>query len=268
MGVLDDIVAHKRGEVEARRAHRPLADLRLACRDLPPARDFTAALRPDAAQRVRLIAEVKRASPSQGVMRADLDPVAQARTYAAAGAAAVSVLTDARWFRGSLDDLIAVRAAAPVPVLRKEFVVDEYQLWESRAAGADGLLLIVAALDDARLKDLFHGAQGLGLHPLVEVHTRAELERAARLGAPVVGINNRDLQTLRTSLAPSLELLPLAPPGAVAVSESGIATREDVERVVAAGAHAILVGETLVRAPDVRAAVRELLLAPAPRTGG
>ncbi len=268
MGVLDDIVAHKRGEVDAQRARRALGDLQAACRGREPCRDFTAALRPGPGQRVRLIAEVKRASPSKGVMRADLDPVAQARTYAEAGAAAVSVLTDARYFHGSLDDLVAVRAAVAAPVLRKEFVVDEYQLWETRAAGADGVLLIVAALDDARLKDLFHSAQGLGLHPLVEAHTRAELDRAARLGARAIGINNRDLQTLRTSLQPSLELLPLVPPGAVAVSESGLASRADVERVVAAGAHAILVGETLVRAPDVRAAMEELLLTPSARAGG
>ena len=261
MGVLDEIVAHKRGEVAERRARRALAALRAECEARAAPRDFAAALRPGGGQRVRLIAEVKRASPSQGVMRADLDPVAQARAYAGAGAAAVSVLTDRKYFHGSLDDLVAVRAAVGVPVLRKEFIVDEYQLWESRAAGADAVLLIAAALDDAALKDLFHAARALGLHTLVEVHARAELERAADLGAPVIGVNNRDLQTLRTSLEPSLELLPLVPPGAVAVSESGLATRADVERVVAAGAQAILVGETLVRAPDVAAAVRELTLA-------
>jgi indole-3-glycerol phosphate synthase len=268
MGVLDDIVAHKRGEVQEHRARRTLAALQVECRGLPPARDFGRALRPGPGQRVRLIAEVKRASPSRGVLRADLDPVAQARTYAGAGAAAVSVLTDARYFHGSLDDLVAVRAAVSVPVLRKEFIVDEYQLWESRAAGADAVLLIAAALDDAAIKDLFHIAVALGLHTLVEVHTRGELERAARLDAPVIGVNNRDLQTLHTSLAPSLELLPLVPVGACAVSESGLAGRSDVERVVAAGAQAILVGETLVRAADVRAMVGELLLAPRERAAG
>jgi indole-3-glycerol phosphate synthase len=268
MGVLDDIVAHKRGEVEEHRARRALSALRAACRDRPAPRDFSRALRPGPGERVRLIAEVKRASPSRGVLRADLDPVGQARTYAGAGAAAVSVLTDARYFHGSLDDLVAVRAAVPVPVLRKEFIVDEYQLWESRAAGADAVLLIAAALDDAAIEDLFHAAHALGLHTLVEVHTRRELERAARLGAPVIGVNNRDLQTLRTSLEPSLELLPLMPPGACAVSESGLASRADVERVAAAGAHAILVGEALVRAADVGAAIGELLLAPPGRAGG
>jgi indole-3-glycerol phosphate synthase len=209
---------------------------------------------------VRLIAEVKRASPSQGLFRADLDPIAQASTYAAAGAAAVSVLTDARYFHGSLDDLVLVRRAVPVPVLRKEFIVDEYQLWEAREAGADAVLLIVAALDDAVLRDLLGAAKGAGLATLVEVHTAAELDRALRLGAPVIGINNRDLQTLTTTLAPSLALLPQIPPGPIAVSESGLRTGADVAQVVAAGAHAVLVGETLLRAEDVAAKVRELSL--------
>jgi indole-3-glycerol phosphate synthase len=209
---------------------------------------------------VRLIAEVKRASPSQGLFRADLDPIAQASTYAAAGAAAVSVLTDARYFHGSLDDLVRVRRAVPVPVLRKEFIVDEYQLWEAREAGADAVLLIVAALEDAALRDLLGAAKGAGLATLVEVHTAGELDRALRLGAPVIGINNRDLQTLTTTLAPSLALLPQIPPGPIAVSESGLRTGADVAQVVAAGAHAVLVGETLLRADDVAAKVRELTL--------
>ncbi|HLF49895.1 MAG TPA: indole-3-glycerol phosphate synthase TrpC, partial [Methylomirabilota bacterium] len=147
MGVLDDILSHKRSELAGRRARRPLGALESDCRGLPAALDFDAALRPRSGQRVRLIAEVKKASPSQGVIKSDLDPVTQARAYAEAGAAAVSVLTDERYFRGSLDDLVAVRRQVPVPVLRKDFVVDEYQLWESRAAGADAVLLIVAALD-------------------------------------------------------------------------------------------------------------------------
>jgi indole-3-glycerol phosphate synthase len=209
---------------------------------------------------VRLIAEVKRASPSQGLFRADLDPIAQATTYAAAGAAAVSVLTDARYFHGSLDDLVQVRRAVPVPVLRKEFIVDEYQLWEAREAGADAVLLIVAALEDAALRDLLSAAKGAGLATLVEVHTAGELDRALRLGAPVIGVNNRDLQTLTTTLAPSLALLPQIPSGPIAVSESGLRTGADVAQVVAAGAHAVLVGETLLRADDVAAKVRELSL--------
>jgi len=260
MGVLDEIVAHKRSEVATQRVRRPVAPLVEATRALPPARDFEGALRPGAGERVRLIAEVKRGSPSRGLFRADLDPVAQGRIYAGAGAAAVSVLTDAKYFHGSLDDLVAVRAAVPVPVLRKEFIVDEYQLWEARAAGADAVLLIVAALEDGALRDLHHAAKGAGLATLVEVHTAAELDRALRIGPAVVGVNNRDLQTLRTSLEPSLALLPQIPPGVLAVSESGLASGADVERVVAAGARAVLVGETLLRADDVAAKVRELSL--------
>ena len=260
MGVLDEIVAHKRSELAELKHRRPLPDLIAACRGLAPARDFEAALRPATGERVRLIAEVKRGSPSRGLFRADLDPVAQAGIYAGAGAAAVSVLTDARYFHGSLDDLVSVRAAVAVPVLRKEFIVDEYQVWEARAAGADAVLLIVAALDDAALRDLLHAAKGAGLATLVEVHTAAELDRALRLGAPVIGVNNRDLQTLTTSLEASLRLLPQIPPGPVTVSESGLASAADVARVVAAGAHAVLVGETLLRAGDVAAKVRELSL--------
>lgn len=260
MGVLDEIVAHKRAEVAALKARRSVGTVAAACRGLAPARDFEAALRPPPGTRVRLIAEVKRASPSQGLFRADLDPIAQASTYAAAGAAAVSVLTDARYFHGSLDDLVQVRRAVAVPVLRKEFIVDEYQLWEAREAGADAVLLIVAALEDGVLRDLLGAAKGAGLATLVEVHTAGELDRALRLGAPVIGINNRDLQTLTTTLAPSLALLPQIPPGPIAVSESGLRTGADVAQVVAAGAHAVLVGETLLRAADVAAKVRELSL--------
>lgn len=260
MGVLDEIISQKRIEIECRRARRSLADLQAACREMPPAREFVGALRPAPPARVRLIAEVKRASPSRGLLHAGLEPIGQARSYAAAGAAAISVLTDEKYFRGSLEDLLAVRAAVDRPVLRKEFIVDEYQLWESRAAGADAVLLIAAALDPEALRDLFHAAKGAGLGTLVEAHTAPEVERALALGAPVVGVNNRNLQTLETDLETSLRLLPLIPPGPVTVSESGILTRDDVMRVVSAGAQAVLVGEALVRATDVPAKVRELSL--------
>jgi len=260
MGVLDEIVAHKRAEVAVRRAARPQAALEAACRGLGPARELAEALTPGAGRRVRLIAEVKKASPSKGVLAADLDVTAQARTYAAAGADAVSVLTDARWFKGSLEDLVAVRGVMTRPLLRKDFTIDEYQLWEARAAGADAALLIVAALDRRALRDLHQAAKGVGVHTLVEAHTTAELEEALAIGARVVGVNNRNLQTLTTDLGTSLRLLPLIPPGHVAVAESGIFTRDDVERVAAAGAHAVLVGEALVRAGDVAAKVRELCL--------
>src|SRR5207237_3756941 len=157
--------------------------------------------------------------------------------------AAIPVLHEQKYFRASLEDLVAVRAAVDLPILRKEFILDEYQLWESRAAGADAVLLITAALEEARLRDLHHAAKGVGLSTLVEVHTAAELERAVALGAPVIGVNNRNLQTLETSLQPSLALLPRVPSAHTAVSESGIFTRGDVDRVVRAGAHAVLVGE-------------------------
>ncbi len=199
MGVLDEIIAHKRSELIGRRSRRSVGDLAAACRRLPAALDFEAALRPSPPHRVRLIAEVKKASPSRGVLNAGLDPVVQAKTYAASGAAAISVLTDEKYFRGSLDDLVAVRAAADVPLLRKEFILEEYQLWESRASGADAVLLIVAALDRPALRDLMQAARGIGLATLVEVHTASELDEALAAGAPVIGVNNRDLQTLRTS---------------------------------------------------------------------
>ena len=267
MGALDGILANKREEITRRRGAEPQASLEAACRGLPPAREFEAALRPAATGGVRLIAEVKKASPSRGTLSAALDPAAQAAAYARAGAAAVSVLTDSKYFRGALGDLVAARAVVELPLLRKDFILEEYQLWESRAAGADAVLLIVAALEDSRLRDLHHAAKGIGLAALVEVHTAAELDRALALGAPVIGVNNRDLQTLETRLETSLALLPRVPRAHTTVSESGIATGADVRRVVGAGAHAVLVGEALVRAPDVAALVRELLLreAAAPR---
>ena len=212
-GVLDEILSHKRSELAARRSHVSMGELQARCRRLAPALDFEAALRPRAGERVRLIAEVKKASPSAGVLNAALDPVTQARAYAGAGAAAISVLTDEKYFRGSLDDLVAVRAAVSAPLLRKEFIVDEYQLWESRAAGADAVLLIVAALDPARLRDLMQAAKEIGLATLVEVHAAAELDAALRADAPVIGVNNRDLRTLRTSLEPSLSPAPADPAG-------------------------------------------------------
>ncbi len=209
---------------------------------------------------VRLIAEVKKASPSRGVLSSGLDPVALATTYAAHGAHAISVLTDEKYFQGSLDDLRRVRAAVDVPLLRKDFTIDEYQLWESRAAGADAVLLIVSILEPSRLADLLAAAKGLGLAALVECHTAAELDQALDVGSRIVGINNRDLATFETRITTTLELLPLIPPGPIVVSESGFFTAADVRQVVTAGAHAILVGEGLVRAPNVPAKLRELTL--------
>ncbi|MBI1846951.1 MAG: indole-3-glycerol phosphate synthase TrpC [Candidatus Rokubacteria bacterium] len=260
MGILDDIVADKRIEVARRRAETPEPELVRRCRARPPARDFEEALRRGPAP-VRLIAEVKKASPSRGVLAAAFDPVALATVYAANGAAAISVLTDEKYFQGSLGFLEEVRGAVGVPVLRKDFTIDEYQVWESRAAGADALLLIVSILDPGLLRDLLDAAKGLGLAALVETHTTAEIDVAAAAGARLVGINNRDLATFETRIETTLELMPHVPPGTLVVSESGFTSAADVRRVVAAGAAAVLVGEGLVRAGDVAAKVRELRLA-------
>ena len=261
MSILDKIVVDKRDELARRLVETPLPRLREACAALPPARDFETALRPAGGARVRVIAEVKKASPSRGVLADAVDPATLARTYADHGAAAISVLTDEKYFRGSLDDLRAVRATVDVPLLRKDFTIDEYQIWEARAAGADAILLIVSILDDRQLVDLQAAAKGLGLAALVEVHTAAELDRALAADARVIGINNRDLTTFDTRIETTLALLPSLPPGRIVVSESGFFTGADVGRVVAAGAHAVLVGEALVRAADPGAKLRELAAA-------
>lgn len=260
MSILAEIVEHKRREVAGAKAAVPRAALERACAASGPARDFARALTPPRGG-VRLIAEVKKASPSRGVLAPDLDPVALASTYARHGADAISVLTDAKYFQGSLEVLRGVRAAVDVPLLRKDFTIDEYQLWEARAAGADAALLIVAILDPSQLRDLAAAAKGLGLAALVECHTASELDVALAAGGGIIGINNRDLATFETRLETTLALLPLIPPGPIVVSESGFFTGADVRRVVAAGAHAVLVGEGLVRAADVAAKLRELRLA-------
>jgi indole-3-glycerol phosphate synthase len=260
MSILDEIVQHKREQLAARKTAVPRRDLVARSAMLAPPRDFERALTPRRG-RARLIAEVKRASPSRGVLKGDLDPVALADSYARHGADAISVLTDTKYFRGSLDDLAAVRAAVDVPLLRKDFVFDEYQLWEARAAGADAVLLIVAILAPAELAELAAAAKGLGLAALVECHTAAELDMALAVGARVIGINNRDLATFETRIDTTLALLPQIPPGPIVVSESGFFTDADVRRVIDAGAHAVLVGEGLVKAADVAAKIRELSLA-------
>jgi indole-3-glycerol phosphate synthase len=262
--ILERIVADKRDEVAARKRAAPRPELERRCRRLAPPRDFAAALRPAGAP-VGLIAEVKKASPSRGVLAADLDPVALAETYDRHGVHAISVLTDEKYFKGRLDLLDAIRGRVSVPLLRKDFTIDEWQLWESRAAGADAVLLIVSILDDPLLGDLLAAAKGLGLAALVECHTAAEVDRALGLGVRILGLNNRDLTTFETRIETTLELLPLIPPGPVVVSESGFFTGEQVRRVVEAGAHAVLVGEGLVRAADVAAKIRELGLDPGVR---
>ncbi|MBI5831490.1 MAG: indole-3-glycerol phosphate synthase TrpC [Armatimonadetes bacterium] len=255
--ILDRIVAGKHDELAAAQAAVPAAQLRAVIAGLPAPRDFAAALcRPG---QVRLIAEVKKASPSAGLIRPDFDAVAIAQAYAAGGAACLSVLTDERWFQGSADYLRAVRGVVDLPILRKDFTLDEYQLLEARAWGADAVLLIAAILAPARLAELMGCARDLGLTALVEVHSAEETMAAVDAGAKLVGINNRDLRVFRTDLATTVELRALIPADRVVVSESGIRTADDVALLRTHGVQAMLVGEALMRQPDVLAATRALV---------
>jgi indole-3-glycerol phosphate synthase len=256
--ILDEIVAQKKTEVAQLRARYSLDQLRALAFTAPPARDFAAALRaPDGA--IRLIAEIKRKSPSRGVFRPNLDAPALARTYADSGAACISVLTDERFFMGTLDDLRAVRNAVNLPLLRKDFVIDVSQIFEARAMGADAVLLIAAILSDGQLAHFAKVTSELGMHALFEVHDEDEVRRVLSLRPVLVGINNRDLRTFRTDLTVGEHLRTLLPPECTAVGESGIHTRADVERLQRAGMQAILVGESLVLAGDTRAQIETLL---------
>lgn len=257
---LSRILNHKRAEVERQAAKIPLAQLEALVADAPPARPLDAALRqPD---RVALIAEVKKASPSKGVLIENFDPLALARTYAENGAAAISVLTDTRFFQGSLKYLQGIRAhlPLPVPLLRKDFIIDPYQVYEARAYAADALLLIVAALADAQLAELLALTHALGMQALVEVHDESELDRALAAGARIVGVNNRDLHSFATTLDTTRRVAGRLPvrDRPLLVSESGISTPAHVAQVRGWGADAILVGEALVRSADIAAHVREL----------
>ncbi|KAA2285007.1 indole-3-glycerol phosphate synthase TrpC [Arenimonas fontis] len=257
--ILQAILRRKAEEVRERSAALPLAELAARCRDLPPTRGFAQALRRRiAAGQAAVIAEVKKASPSKGVIRPDFDPAAIAVSYERGGAACLSVLTDMDFFQGSDDCLRQARAACTLPVLRKDFTVHPYQVWEARLIGADAILLIVAALDDEALARLSHLAMDLGMDVLVEVHDLDELERALQLGTPLVGVNNRDLRSFRVSLQTTLDLLPALPPDRLPVTESGIATAEDVALMRRHGVHAFLVGETFMRAPDPGAELARL----------
>ncbi|MEX0683862.1 MAG: indole-3-glycerol phosphate synthase TrpC [Dehalococcoidia bacterium] len=256
--ILDRIVADTRESLAAAKAHTPLAAVRAQAETAPAPRGFADALRRPG---IGLIAEVKKASPSRGVLRADFDPVWIAGRYAEGGAAAISVLTDEKHFQGKLEYLRAIREALPdgPPLLRKDFTFDEYQLHEARVYGADAVLLIVAILDDALLRDLLAISAAIGLDTLVEVHDEAEMARATAAGATLIGINNRDLHTFNLDLATTERIAPLAPPNATIVTESGIFTRDDMRRLEAAGVHAALIGESIVTAPDPADKVQELL---------
>ncbi len=255
--VLEKIVATKRAEIAAAKAARPEAALREMAAQAPTVRSFFTPLA--AGPPIRLIAEVKKASPSRGVIRQDFQPVEIAHTYQAHGASCLSVLTDEQYFPGSLDYLRQVRAAVRLPVLRKDFILDSYQLYEARAAGADAVLLIAECLDDCNLRKLHNEAVALGMSPLVELYDPENLQRVFDAGATLIGVNNRDLRTFETDLEHTLRLRERVPDECVLVSESGIRTRADVERLAAAGVDAILVGETLMASPDIGQAVDELL---------
>ncbi len=253
--ILDEIIANKHTELAERRQQVPLPELRAHAESALLARDFGRAL---VGESMALIAEIKRASPSRGELDTRADPSERAQVYAAGGAAAISVLTDVRYFGGDLDDLGSVRAVVHIPILRKDFIVDEYQIYESRAHRADAILLIVRALSDAQLRDYLALTHALGMAALVEVHREDELERALAADPRIIGINNRNLSDFGVDLAATDRLAPCVPRGKIVVAESGVFTRSDVERVARAGAHAVLVGEALMRAPDVRAKVEEL----------
>jgi indole-3-glycerol phosphate synthase len=257
--ILERILAVKRAEVDEARRRRPEDLVRAAASACAPPRDFVGALRAKiAAGRPAVIAEIKRASPSKGVLRPDFDPAAIARSYAAHGAACLSVLTDVQFFQGAAEHLAVAREASGLPALRKDFVIDAYQVYESRALGADCILLIVAALDLARMTTLEALARGLGMAVLVEVHDAAELEAALALDTPLVGINNRNLRTFETRLETTLDLLARIPADRLVVTESGILAPRDVEKMRARSVQTFLVGEAFMRAPDPGIALEDL----------
>ena len=254
--ILDEIVATKWREIAAARERIHIGTLERAAEKMPEVRGFAKALRVPG--EIRIIAEVKKASPSAGVIREDFDPVKIAETYETHGAAAISVLTDESYFQGHLNYLKQIRSSVSIPVLRKEFIVDRYQLVEARAAGADAVLLIAEILPGERLNELYRDADALGLDVLVELHDAEELSRVIDCGATVIGINNRDLRTFTTRLEQTLELRPRIPEGITVVSESGIRGPAEMLRLRDVGIHAVLVGESLMRSPDIGAALDAL----------
>jgi len=254
--ILDEIVAHKRTELAARKREQPLAELKSRLNDAPKPRGFADALSQPG---LSVIAEVKRKSPAKGVLNQSVDPGEQASLYADAGARAVSVLTDQRYFDGTNADLEGVRSRVELPLLRKDFTIDEYHVYEARAIGADAILLIVRAIEQGELTDFQALAHELGMDVLVEVHNEGELERALAAGTQIVGINNRDLGTMQVDVATTRRLRPLVPSGVTVISESGIRSPEDVRAVTAAGIDGILVCEALMSAGDPGATLRAFL---------
>ena len=257
--ILNQIVAVKRQEVAAALKRKPLVEMRADAESRVLTRDFLGAMRARiAAGRAAVIAEIKKASPSKGVLRADFEPADIAQTYAEHGAACLSVLTDQQFFQGRIDYLKQARASCPLPVLRKDFIIDAYQVYEARAIGADAVLLIAACLDDAQLRDFEAIARSLDMAVLVEVHDAAELTRALKLKTPLIGVNNRNLKTFEVSLDTTLTLRHELPADRLLVSESGIQSRDDVLRLAAAGVNAFLVGESFMRADDPGLALAQM----------
>jgi indole-3-glycerol phosphate synthase len=255
VSVLQRILEVKRGEIAAAKQHSPLSSIENRAHAAPPVRDFVAALR---ARKPAVIAEIKKASPSRGVLRADFDPAAIAQSYEKAGAACISVLTDRQFFQGDAAHLVAARAACALPILRKDFVIEPYQVLESRAFGADCILLIAACLTKEQMIEFERLAASLAMAVLVEVHDATELEAALALRTPLIGVNNRNLKTFETRLETTLELLPRIPPSRLVVTESGILAAADVSRMQSAGVSTFLVGEAFMRSPDPGAALASL----------
>ncbi len=254
--ILERIVEAKRKEVASLKEVRPLSRFEGALRDLPPPRDFRGAI---SRLPCSIIAEVKKRSPSKGRIREDFDPFKIAALYQENGAAAVSVLTDEEFFEGSRTYLSGIRKIVDLPLLRKDFIIDPYQIYETRILGGDALLLIACLLEEEQLREYIRLTETLSLSPLVEVHTREELDKALAAGAQIIGINNRDLRTFSTDLGVTLDLIPSIPGNRIVVSESGINTREDIETLMKAGIHSFLVGEALMRAEDIGRKLGELL---------
>ncbi|MFA0781738.1 indole-3-glycerol phosphate synthase TrpC [Fervidibacter sacchari] len=259
MSILRKIIEAKRDELGERKRKTPLSVLQTQLAEAPETRPFAAALKRETGEPIRLIAELKKASPSKGIFRGDFDAEKILLAYEQSPASALSILTDEKFFLGSLDNLALARRVTTKPLLRKDFIIDPYQLYEARVYGADAVLLIVAALDNAELRDLLNLARELGMDALIEVHTETELERAIEAGAKLIGINNRNLQTFEVDLSTTLRLRKLIPNSCVVVSESGIETREHVKALEDAGVDAILVGEALIRSDNPKAKAKELL---------
>ena len=261
--ILEKIIAYKRREIADAIAEQPLQAVEAAARKAPPVRPFAAALEAKLAQKqFALIAEIKKASPSKGLIRADFDPVSLAEAYETGGAACLSVLTDGPSFQGAAEHLAQARAATQLPVLRKDFMLDRYQVAQSRALGADCILIIMAAVDNVMAGTLCAYARAWDMDAIAEVHDASDLDRALKLDCRLIGINNRDLKTFATTLATTERLAPAVPKNRIVIAESGIAAPADLARLARAGVHAFLVGESLMRQPDVAAATRALLARP------